>query len=99
MAFSVRISREARDDIQQAILWYNGRRKGLGRNFFSAVQSAILVLKINPFFQIRYDNIRCLPLSKFPYMIHYSVDVAQQVIFIYAVLNTYRDTDAKNRVS
>jgi hypothetical protein len=97
MAFSIHISTEARDDIQQAILWYNGRKKGLGRNFFSAVQSAIQVLKVNPFFQIRYDNIRCLPVPKFPYMLHFSVDPAQQQVNIYAVLNTYRDTDAKDR--
>lgn len=72
MPFTIKIEQEAEHDIQQGIKWYNEQESGLGRSFHMAVKQHSEKLRINPFFQIRYDDIHCLPLKRFPYMIHYT---------------------------
>jgi hypothetical protein len=39
---------------------------GLGREFHAAIKAQLKKLKTNPFFQIRYDNVHCLPLKNLP---------------------------------
>lgn len=43
---------------------------------------------MNPFYEIRYDNIRCLPLKTFPYTIHFSINEADRVVIVRAVFQT-----------
>ena len=72
--FKVSISQAAMQDIREAAQYYEETQNRLGKRFKDSVKKSIQALEINPLFQIRYKNIRCLPLAKFPYMIHYSVN-------------------------
>jgi toxin ParE1/3/4 len=65
--FSVNIDPRAIQDIQKAIDYYDEQQIGLGRKFESSLNKYIASLEKNPFFSIRYDQVRCLPLKKFPY--------------------------------
>ena len=89
--YKLLINPQAYDDIQKAIDYYNDQQKGLGKRFHSKVKDAFEVIKKNPMFQVRYDNIRCLPVKPFPYMVHYSVD--GDMINARAVINTACDPD------
>jgi toxin ParE1/3/4 len=90
MPFTIKIEKEAEQDIQQGINWYNEQEPGLGRTFHTAVKQHFKKLRINPFFQVRYDNIHCLPLKRFPFMIHYTIHEERQIVIVRAVLNTFR---------
>lgn len=81
----------AKIDIQNEINYYNNQQKGLGKKFHFEIKHYFKAIKKNPFYQIRYKNIRCLPLKKFPIMIHYTVDEDKQQIIIRAVINTHRN--------
>jgi toxin ParE1/3/4 len=35
--------------------------------------------------------VRCLPLKKFPAMIHFTIDEKANAVVVWAVLNTYLD--------
>ena len=61
-------------DIQESVNWYNQQQKGLGRKFYMEVLDGIDSLAKNPFYKICYDAVHCLPLKKFPFMVHYTVD-------------------------
>jgi len=50
-------------------------------------------IKTNPFFEVRYDGIRCLPLEIFKYMIHFSVDETNTTVLINAVISTYQNPE------
>jgi len=90
----------ATQDVQQAIDYYETRGHGLGIKFESALNKQLLSLQKNPFFQIRYDDVRCLPLSKYPYMVHFTINEAHQLIIIRGVFNTARDPSVwQHRVS
>jgi hypothetical protein len=93
VAYRIKAEPEALDDIQQAIDWYNEQQSGLGRTFLAEVQTAISSLKVNPFFQVRYDNVRCLPLKKYPFMVHFTVHEPEKLVIIRAVFHTHLDPD------
>lgn len=91
MAFDIKIEPEAHQDIQEGIDWYNEQQPGLGRTFYEEVKDAFKRLQTHPFFQIRYDKVRCLPLKSYPYMIHFTVDEQEKRVIVRAVFNMSRD--------
>lgn len=91
MPFSIFIEPLAFQDIQDAIDNYELKQPLLGKHFFDTVDLHIQGLKQNPFFQIRYDNVRCLPIKVFPYMIHFVVNQDTNTVEIKAVLNTHKN--------
>lgn len=92
--FTLDIEPEAFDDIQQAVDFYNSRKAGLGKRFYNTVDKHFEFLKKNYLsFAVRYDDIRCMPVNKFPYMVHYRVLENRQAVSIKAVFCTYDDPD------
>jgi len=91
-SFKILFEPESIEDLQDAIAWYNKQKKGLGSNFYKFLREEIERLRLNPFFQIRYDNVRCLPLRKYPFMIHFTVDEEKKVVIIRAIFNTSIDS-------
>lgn len=95
--FKLDIEPEAFEDIQKAVNFYNNRKIGLGRLFYKTVDKQFDFLKKNYFsFAIHYDNIRCMGIKKFPYMVHYSVLERQRTISIKAVFSTFEDPEKWN---
>jgi len=93
MKFEINIDKKAKSDIDKGFDYYNEQQKGLGKKFMSDVSAALTTLEKNPFFQVRYDDYRCLPLKKFPYMIHYIVDESVLRVIIYAVTHTSQNPE------
>ena len=88
MIFELNIDKRAIDDIQSAIDFYDEQQLGLGLRFERELNTHLITLKKNPFFSIRYDDVHCLPLKIFPYMIHYTVDKESKSIIIRGVFHT-----------
>lgn len=88
MPFTIKIEPEAELDNQDGITWYNKQQAGLGRTFHISVKEHLEILKTNPYYQIRYDGVRCLPLKKFPYMIHFTLDEKNKRVIVHAIFNT-----------
>ena len=97
MPFKIKIELEAHLDIQKGIEWYSQHQKKLGEKFYLAVISRIDTLAVNPHFEIRYDQIRCLPIKKFPFMIHFTVDESKNLVVIRAVFHTSLDPENWNK--
>jgi len=93
MEFELLIQPSALDDIQEAIDYYDFQKDGLGEKFEEEVNSHLILISKAKFFQVRYDEVRCLPLKRFPYMIHFSVVEEKKLIIIRAVLNTHRNPE------
>jgi len=97
MAYKIIIEPDASLDIQKAITWYNDQGKGLGRKFFSEVNSHFNLLKENPHFENRYDNVHCLPLKKHPYMVHFTIDEVKEIVSVRSVFHTSLNPKNWNR--
>ncbi len=91
MSFKIKIEPGVVDDIQKGISWYNKQQAGLGKKFHSELKLHIKLLKTNPFFQVRYDKVRCLPLRSFPFMIHFTVNESDNLVIIRAVFSTKKN--------
>ena len=90
--FHLDIEPEVFDDIQQAVDYYNRKKPGLGEHFYNTVDEHFDFLKKNyTAFAVRYDDIRCMPVEKYPYMIHYRILKSQQTVSVKAVFCTYDD--------
>ena len=93
MNFVIKIEPEALQDIQEAIDWYELQKGGLGEKFYDHLEMSMKSLESNPYFQVRYTSIRCLPLNIFPYMIHFSIDETKSIVIVRAVFNTARNPE------
>lgn len=93
MEFKLKIEPVAKLDIQNEIYYYNSKQKGLGKRFHNEVKAYFKVIQSNPFYQIRYDDVHCLPLKIFPAMIHYTINKSKKTVIIRALINTSKDTN------
>ncbi len=90
-SFKIKIEQRALLDIELGFNYYEAQQTGLGVRFNQAVFHSFETLKQNPFYQIRYDNFRCLPIKKFPFMVHYEVEEDIRIVNIYAIINSHRN--------
>jgi len=82
---------EAMSDIQEIINWYDEQKVGLGELFHNTIVNHIDMLKISPhIYNVRYKQIRCVLVRKFPYMIRYYINEKTQTVEILAVISTFR---------
>lgn len=89
--FEIKIHDRAIQDIWEGFNYYEEKQTGLGIRFNRSVFIAFESLKLNPFYQVRYSTFRCLPLKRFPYMIHFEIDEQLKRVNVYAVVNAYLD--------
>jgi hypothetical protein len=92
MKFKVAYNPEFYEDIVQAVDWYNEKQPGLGDKLFDAVKKLTKRLTASALhYAIRYDDIRCMPIEKFPYVVHYRVDERTKVVKIEALFHSSRN--------
>lgn len=92
MKYKVVYNPDFYDDIVQAVDWYNEKQSGLGDKLFNAVKKLTKKLTSAALqYAIRYDDIRCMPIGKFPYAVHYRVDERTKIIKVEALFHTSRN--------
>lgn len=93
-AFEVKIEPEALKDIQEISDWYNKKQLGLGRRFQNAAIRQIDSLSVNPqVYAIRYNDIRCMIIRKFPYLVHFYINEQTNAVEVLAVISTDRNPE------
>jgi len=99
MKFTSVIKNTAKNDLREAVKWYNIQKKGLGNEFLSAVKQTISRLRLYPnLAQIRYFEVLTAVMETFPYMIHYYIDSNKKAIIVIGILHTSKNPeDWKNR--
>lgn len=92
MKFTLIFHPEIYNDIHEAIDWYNAQQNGLGDRFLLIVKKQLKSLEKSALqYAIRYDGIRCMPIKKFPFLVHYRVN--ENIVKVEAILNTYRNPE------
>lgn len=90
--FTVCFSPFALDDLEQAVDYCEHLQSALGKRFALQVERTLNAIKRNPFFAaVRYDEIRCAQVKKFPYLIHYQINEEEFLVTIIAVYATHRE--------
>lgn len=92
MSYEVEFRKEAHQDILEAIVWYEGRREGLGDELFIAIGNVKHFIERNPYhFEDKYMGIRKAITRRFPYIIYYRIESDTKVL-VYAVLHMKRSS-------
>jgi len=92
MKFAVVYNPDFFYDIAQAVDWYNGKQAGLGDRLFNNIKKQTAALSTSALlFAIKYDDIRCLSIKKFPYIVHYRVDEQSNTVRVEALFHSYRN--------
>lgn len=90
--FTVVISPMAIVDVEQAVAYYEEKQIGVGTRFAVQLQNTFNSIKRNPFFgSVRYEDIRCAAIKKFPYLVHYHISKKELLVTIVAVYSTYKE--------
>lgn len=92
MKFKVEYNPDFFNDIAQAVDWYNEKQVGLGDRLLNIVKKQTTKLSTSALhFSMKYDDIRCLAVDKFPYLIHYRVNEQTKTVKVEAIFHTSRD--------
>lgn len=92
MKFTVEYNPDFFNDISQAVDWYNEKQAGLGIRFFNNVKKQTAKLSTSALhFAVKYDDIRCMCITKFPYLVHYRVNEQTKKVKVEALLHTSRN--------
>lgn len=84
----------AKEDIWDAVKWYNKQQEGLGKRFTTEVREKVRFIRQNPeASNIRYDGVRTAVLNVFPFMVHFTINEKNKTIIISAVLHTSRNPE------
>ncbi len=86
--YNLRFSDIADEEIEQAIEYHSLKSENGEYNFKSQLNEVLDALEINPFFQVRYKNIRALPFKSLPYLVFFEVYEDEKIVYIYSVFNT-----------
>ena len=90
--FSIKIDSDALHEIRNITFWYDSQKTGLGDRFQKTVIKQIEALAENPqIFAIRYKEIRCMLVNKFPYMVHFYLNSKNSTIEVLAIIGTDRN--------
>ncbi|MCU7617301.1 type II toxin-antitoxin system RelE/ParE family toxin [Chryseobacterium sp. PBS4-4] len=93
MAFKIVVSPIANNNIDDAIRYYRTQSQSAAKNFRKRLLDAYKSLQTNPFFVVKYENVRAIPLKKLPYLIFYDIDERDQVVNILSVFCTHQNPE------
>ena len=93
MAFNLIIDYRADEYIDKPIEYHQSKSNNKALRLFNAIQMAYVILKENPFFENRYAQIHCLPIPKFHYMFHFTINENTKTVYVHALINTNKNPD------
>jgi toxin ParE1/3/4 len=92
MPYTILVTPTATDDIAVAIEYYNLVATDLGYRFADLVAEYFdRIADLPTASAVRYKNVRCKPMKRFPYLIMFTIDEATHSVNILRVFNTYQE--------
>jgi GxxExxY protein len=86
MKFVVEYNPEFFNDLVYVVDWYNDRQTDLGKKFFNKVKQQTAKLSTSALlFAVKYDDIRCMHIEKFPYLVHYRINEQTSTVKVEAL--------------
>ena len=100
MAFKILISPIATDNIDDAIKYYKMQSQTAAKSFRKKLLDAYKSLQTNPFFAVKYRDVRAIPLKKLPYLILFDVNEKDQIVIfsLFSALTRIRKNILKNLI-
>jgi toxin ParE1/3/4 len=92
MPYTILVTPTATEDIAVAVEYYNAVATDLGYRFADLVAEYFeRIAELPTASAIRYKDVRCKPMKRFPYLIMFTIDEAAHSVNILRVFNTYQE--------
>lgn len=91
MVFEVVISPRAQKEIENAIDYYALNSTDAPANFIAALKEVYELLAMNPFYRIRYKNVRAIVLKRFPHYLYYVIKEDKQIVRVLSCFHGRRN--------
>jgi hypothetical protein len=92
MKFRVKYNPDFFNDTAQAVDCYNEKQACLGDRLFNKIKKQTAKLSTTAMlYAVKYDDIRCMSIEKFPYLVHYRVNEQTKTVKVEALFHTSRD--------
>lgn len=89
MNFKVYVTSDAQKQIEESFVYYKNKVSTVVANKFKKeIAVSYRSLAINPFYKIRVNIYRAIPLNKFPFLVFYEVDEVLKEVKVLAIFNT-----------
>lgn len=89
MEYKIVLSPKAEIEIDDAIQYYNQYynqfSKSAARSFKKQLSDSYKKIRLNPFFEKKYNDVRFLPFSKYPYIVLFRVAEIAKKVFVLSV--------------
>ncbi len=96
MAYKVIVSPRAQKEIENAIDYYVLYSADAPKSFILYIEETYTLLGINPFFRVKYKNIRAIKIKKFPYSLFLS-SIRIIIRFGYYHVSTTKEIQTKDQ--
>ena len=96
--YNIIVSPRALKEIDESINYYAVFSNKIPLLFVQAIETAFYTLNKNPYYAIRYKNVRGYKLKKFPYNLYYSINEAKQSVRILACYHNKRNPQQKPKL-
>lgn len=90
MAYKIVITLRAQIEIEDAFDFYATKSAVAPAEFIAEIEEAYSRLSLNPFYLVRYKNLRTLSLKKFPFLLIYLIE--DDTVIIKACFHTSKNT-------
>jgi len=91
MAYKIIVSPRAQKEIENAIDYYLLYSINAPINFITILQHTYKSLVINPFYVVRFKNIRSLKINKFPYSLYFVINEKQNTVKVLSCFHNKRN--------
>ena len=91
MVYKTIISPRAQKEIENALEYYALYSSDAPMNFIAELKVAYTTLESNPFFSIRYKNIRAVQIKKFPHSLYFVINEDKNTIRILSCFHNKRN--------
>lgn len=96
--YKVIILKFASIDLETSDAYYRQFSEASAIRYFELVLEHLKTLEFNPFFEVRYDNVRILPVKEMNHNIHFTLDENRRIVRVYAIVSSFRKPfNAKRR--
>lgn len=95
MAYKIIVSPRSQKEIDNAIDYYALYSVDAPINFIAALKEAYSTLETNPFFRIRYKNVRALKIKKFPHSLYFVINEEKNIVRVLSCFHNKRNPNKR----
>ncbi|WP_312761628.1 type II toxin-antitoxin system RelE/ParE family toxin [Epilithonimonas sp.] len=93
MNYKIIFLKPASEELEESFYWYENKRLNLGLELIEEIEYYLNLIENNPLIFEKYndkEDLRRIPLIRFPFLIIYWIEEREKIIYIDAIFHSKR---------